>query len=117
MKEVVDQVAEDSFVLELAVVDVVPTKVLINATGAAAGFLVPGGGLIRHAGTGSIAIEGIIRDGKSGRAIAAFKDREAAKTAPFSLKDYQRYAFIRQAIEEWVQQYAELAALAEVFGG
>lgn len=99
-----------TFVLELAIVDLVPTGAVINSVGTVAGFFVPGSGLVRLAGTGSVAMEGVIRDGGSGEPLAEFKDRQRDKTSPFSVKDFQEYSHTRQAIDEWARQYAELSA-------
>ena len=107
---VVDQPGPETFVVELALVEVVPTNAALNAIGTAAGLFVPGTGAVRLAATGSIAIEGIVRDGSTNKSLLEFKDRETDKNSPFSLKDYQEYAYIRQSIDEWAAQFAELTA-------
>jgi hypothetical protein len=38
----------------------------------------------------------------------AFKDREGQKISAFSVKDYQKYAHIRVALDEWAMQIAQL---------
>jgi len=108
--EVVDTPGPDTFVLELALVEVVPTDAVLNVIGTAAGFLVRGTGVVRYAATGSIAIEGILRDGATNQSLLEFKDREIDKNSAFSLKDFQEYAHIRQSIDDWASQYAELSA-------
>ena len=94
----------------LALTEVNPTNPVASVAGVAAGALVPGGGLIAAAGSGSIAIEGLTRDAESQQLFLEFKDREADRTSPFSLKDFQRYAHIRSAIDDWADQFAELTA-------
>lgn len=100
----------NSFVVEFALVELDPTLISVNVLGAIAGFFVPGGGLIGRAASGSVAFEAQIRDGTTNEILIEFRDREADKTAPFTIKDFQEYAHIRQTIEEWADQYAELSA-------
>jgi|GEM_PF-709399 len=107
---VVDQSTPDALILELAIVEVTPTNPVVNAVGTAAGTFIPGAGLISVAGKGSIAIEGIIRDGATNEVLVEFKDRESDKRAPFTVKDFQQYAHVRSAIDDWADQYAELSA-------
>ena len=107
--EVVDQPGPGVFVLELARAELTPTDPTINTIGTAAGFFVPGGGLIKRVGQGSIAIEGIVRDGETGEVLEQFRDREADKSSAFSVKDFQQYAHARESIVDWAEQLAELA--------
>lgn len=97
-------------ILELALVEIEPTSPLINVVGAIAGFFVPGGGLISTFGSGSVAVEGIVRDSASKKVLLEFKDREKDKIAPFTLKDFQRYAHLREAIQEWATLFSEFIA-------
>jgi hypothetical protein len=108
--QLLDKPEPDSFVVEFALVELDPTSISINVLGAVAGFFVPGGGLIGRAASGSIAFEAQIRDGSTNEILIEFRDREADKTAPFTIKDFQEYAHIRKVVEEWADQYAELSA-------
>ncbi|MBK9384366.1 MAG: DUF3313 family protein [Planctomycetes bacterium] len=67
MLEPVDAVGAKTVVLELAIIDVVPARSWFNARGTAPAGL---------SGHGSIAIEGRILDGKTGRLLSTFADRE-----------------------------------------
>lgn len=107
--QVVDVPTDDTFVWQLAIIDISPNSPELNIAATAAGFFVPGTGAVRALGAGSIAIEGIVRDGKTGDVLCEFRDREADKTAPVSIRDYQMYAHIRRALDEWAEQFAELA--------
>lgn len=104
----VDQPGEGVLSINLALVQVVPTNPGVNFVGTAAGFLVPGGGLIKFAGEGSVAMEGFVSEHTPEALYEQYKDREGQKSSPFSFKDYQRYAHIRVAIDEWSEQIAEL---------
>ncbi len=107
--KVVESEGSDTFVLKLALTELVPTNPLVNTVGTAAGFFVPGGGLIKIAGKGSVAMEGFERDALPPQTVFfQFADRESDKAAPFTVKDFQRYAHVRGAVDEWAGQYAEL---------
>ncbi len=104
--EIVDSPDQDCLIVEYALVEVIATKVHINAIGTTLGFLVPGGGLVSRAGGGSIAFEANVYDGKDGELLVSFADREADKLAIATLKDYQFYAHARESIREWSEQFA-----------
>jgi len=106
--EVFFEPQEDCFVWDLALVELRPTLVALNVAATAAGTFLPGAGLIQRFGSGSIAIEVIIRDGKTGDILAEFKDRQADKTAPFTIKDFQKYSHARNTIDEWTESFAKL---------
>jgi hypothetical protein len=101
----------DAFVLRLALVDVQPTEPGVQLLGTAAGFVVPGGGIIKLAGQGSIAVEGFVEHSMEPGSTTVweqFKDREGQKYSAFSIKDYQRYAHLAAALDDWAKQFAEL---------
>ncbi len=107
--EVVDTPGPETLSLRLALTHIVPTSPGVNIIGTVAGFLVPGGGLVKLAGEGSIAMEGYVTEEPSPLfPLEQFNDREGQKVSAFSLKDYQLYAHIRLAIDEWAMQLTEL---------
>lgn len=95
-------------VLELALVELIPSKAYWNAAATAAGFVVPGAGMLSAAGRGSIAIEGRARDGSTNLVIATFKDRRADKVAPVNLGNYTWYHGAEGNIADWASEFAEL---------
>ena len=95
-------------VIELALVELVPSKAFWNAGATAAGFVVPGAGLLSIAGAGSIAIEGRARDGATHQVIATFKDRRNDKAAPINLNSYTWYRGAEGNIKDWAAEFAEL---------
>lgn len=95
-------------VIELALVELVPSKAYWNAGATAAGFVVPGAGLLSAAGRGSIAIEGRLRNGGTGEVIATFADRRADKVAPINLGSYTWYHGAEGNITDWASEFAEL---------
>ena len=94
----------------LAIVEVRPTNTAVNVAGTVAGVFLPGGGLLKFTAKGSIAIEGMIRDGTTDELLMEFKDREVDKDAPFTVKDFQQYAHVRATVDEWANQLAEVVS-------
>jgi hypothetical protein len=97
----------DTLVIELALVELVPSKAFWNAAASAAGFAVPGAGFLSVAGRGSIAIEGRARDGGNNGVIAIFKDRRTDKVAPVNLGQYTWYHGAERNISDWASEFAE----------
>ncbi|MCX6875322.1 MAG: DUF3313 family protein [Verrucomicrobia bacterium] len=95
-------------VIELALVELVPSNAYWNAGATAAGFVVPGAGVLSVAGAGSIAIEGRLRDGSTNQVFANFKDRRKDKTAPVNLGSYTWYHGAEGNISNWAAEFAEL---------
>ena len=106
--EISEEIDENGLALKLALTQVVPTNPGINLAGTVAGYFVPGGGLIKYFGEGSVAMEGFVEEEPDSLLHSQFSDREGQKTYPFSLKDYQRYAHIRVALDDWADQIAEI---------
>ena len=95
--KVVNEPGEDVLTVNLALVELVPTNPGLNLVGTVAGFFVPGGGLLKIAAEGSVAMEGFVAEHKIPEELyEQFKDREGQKYSAFTLKDYQRYAHIRE---------------------
>jgi hypothetical protein len=95
-------------VFELALVELVPSNAYWNAGATAAGFIVPGAGLLSAAGAGSIAIEGRLRDGTTNEVIATFKDRRKDKVAPINVGSYTWYHGAEGNLTDWAAEFAEL---------
>jgi hypothetical protein len=106
---IVDAPTSDSIAWEIAIVELEPSAAAVNVAATAAGFFVPGTGLIKQFTKGSVAVEAILRDGNDGSVLAEFRDRESDKAAIITLKDFQRYSHTRSALDEWAQQFAELS--------
>ena len=109
---VLDLPSVDSLVWEIALVELEPSGAALNIAATAAGFFVPGTGLVKQFTKGSVAIEGIVRDAATGEIVTEFKDRESDKAAVITVRDFQRYSHARASLDEWAQQFAELASTA-----
>ena len=95
-------------VIEMALVELIPSKAYWNAGATAAGFVIPGAGFLSVAGAGSIAIEGRARDGSTHKIIATFKDRRNDKAAPINIGSYTWYHGAETNIADWAAEFAEL---------
>jgi hypothetical protein len=91
--------------IETAITELVPSKAYWNAGATAAGFVVPGAGLLSAAGSGSIAVAGRARD--SSGTVATFSDRRSDPLSPINLRSYQWYGGAEENIEIWAKKGAE----------
>jgi len=107
--KVVDKAGPKTVILEMAIVELVPTKAWLNTAGAAAGFFVPGAGTAAGlASSGSVAIEGRMRDAGTGEIITTFKDREKDQASPVGIQGYTWYYHSKNNIDDWAEQFVEL---------
>jgi len=90
--QVVDVPDNETLVVELALVEVVPAKVWLNLVTEL--FV---GGLDE----GTTAFEGRLRDGKTRKVIAEMKDREYGQMSLISVADLQWYAHSRHTLSRW----------------
>jgi hypothetical protein len=113
--KVVETAGPKTLILELALVQVVPSKAALNALGYVTWVpaVVTAGGAAatdsQDAGKGVIAIEGRIRDGATGKIIGLFADRERPKTAIIDIKSLNWWAPLKAIVDEWSQQLIALA--------
>lgn len=96
---VVDTPGDDTLIVELAIVEVVPTKVWLNAIG----YILAG-----QLDNGLTAFEGRFRDGKTKEVIAEFKDREYGQLDIVSIADFQWNRHSRHTAEVWGDQLEEV---------
>ena len=101
-------------ILELALVEIVPNK-SVMALGALASFAggpavsSPVNFVASRAEHGFLAIEGRLRDGKTGQVVATFSDREAAKTRVLDLRSLTWYGHANETFDEWAEQLVTVA--------
>lgn len=107
--QVVTTPGPDTLTLEIALVELIPSKAFFNAAAAAGGWLVPGVGLLSAFGAGSVAIEGRVRDSKTGKVFVQMADREENKTAFVDVAAVTWYDGAKDAITDWSNQFVELA--------
>ncbi|OGV51599.1 MAG: hypothetical protein A2017_08360 [Lentisphaerae bacterium GWF2_44_16] len=113
--KLVDKPGPGVLVLELALVKIVPGKPAIGTLKNLSnltpiGFILVPIKMTKQANTespmeSSVAIEGRIRDGATGKVIAMFKDRKKQETAFFNLDDFRAYGNLKDIMEEWARQF------------
>ncbi|MBI4616750.1 MAG: DUF3313 domain-containing protein [Planctomycetes bacterium] len=92
-------------VLEIAIVELVPTKALLNA----AGYAAMGSAMDQ----GSIALEARIKDSATGEVLVKIADREEGKASIVNVKDLTWYGHAYDRIDEWAEQAVEVANASE----
>jgi hypothetical protein len=108
---VVETPQKGSLTLELALTELVPSHVVLQALGYApygAGAAVR----VLEKTTGAettVAFEARVRDTNTGATLAMFADRESKKIAPIDLKGLTWYGHIEDIIKEWAEQFVHLA--------
>jgi hypothetical protein len=112
---VVQTAGPHTIILEVALVQVVPSKAVLNALGfvswvpaavSTAGSMATGS---EDSGKGVVAIEARFRDGQTGEVIGMFADRERPKVALLDLKSLSWWAPAKDIVDEWSAQLIELA--------
>jgi hypothetical protein len=97
---VVNQPGPDTLTIETAITHLVPAKAYWNSAATAAGFVVPGAGLLSAAGAGSITVEGRLTDGNNGAKIATFRDHMKDKMAVININSYKWYGGSEANLQE-----------------
>jgi len=101
-----DQPGPGTLTVETAITELVPAKAFWNAAATAAGFVVPGAGLLGAAGKGVIGIEGQLVDGNTGAVIGSFRHRDKDKFAVVNLDSYKWYAGSEANIKDLAERSA-----------
>lgn len=97
-----------TLVVELAITELVPSKATWNMASTAAGFVVPGAGLLSAAGSGSISMEGRLVNAGTNEVVAVFADRRTDLVSPVNLRSFQWYAGAQKNIDLWARCAAEV---------
>jgi len=113
---VVDTVDEHTAVVQLALVQLVPTKAFFNAAGTVAGFFIPGASLVNMANSGSIAMECKVLDGRNGEVVMMLTAREKDDAALIDLKSLTWYGNAETIIGRWAGYFAQLATEKDASG-
>lgn len=102
--------AADTLSLEVALIEVVPSKVVLNMLQHVPWGVGLGISAVRGiAGDKStVAIEARLRDASSGLILAAMADREAQVIAPGNLRGLTWYGHAHQIINNWADQFVKV---------
>jgi hypothetical protein len=110
---VVDTPTHDphAIVVEIALIEMVPSKVLLNALGYAPFFIGTGIDVVRTIGNdkSTAAFEARVRDASTGEVVVLAADREAEQFAPIDLRGFTWYSDIDGMIDEWSKQAVLIA--------
>lgn len=97
--------------LELALTELVPSNVVLEAAGYAPYFIGTGVKVVEKA-TGAkstVAFEARIVDSRTGAILAMAADREEAQIAPVNLKGLSWYGVANAIIDTWASQFVQIA--------
>ena len=103
--------APDALVLEVAITEVVPSKVTLNALG----YAPFGVGIAVKAIRGiakdrsSVAMEARLRDASTGEILATAADREAEQATLVSARGLTWYSHAHGIVDAWARQFAQVA--------
>lgn len=110
---VVDQppTSPDALVFEMALIEVVPSKVTLNALGYAPFFVGTTLNVVRGLANdvSSTAFEARVRDAATGEIVALFADREQQQVAPISVRGLTWYSHAEAAVNQWAAQFVQVA--------
>ncbi len=106
--QVVDAPQTDTLILEIALVEIVPSKIMLNTLGYAP-FVGSAFKLIRNTKSkSSVAFEARFRDAQTGEVVAQFADREFEKMSPVNVKDVTWYGHAESILCEWADQFVRM---------
>jgi hypothetical protein len=110
---VVDDAVHDphTLVFEVALIEVVPSKVLLNALGFAPFWVGTGISVLRTAANdkSTAAFEARVSDAATGKYVIYAADREAEQFAPVDLRGLTWYSDAEGIMDEWAKQFVEIA--------
>ncbi len=105
---VVDKKGPGVVIVESAITELIPAKAYFNAAASAAGFVVPGAGLLGAFGKGAIGFEGRLLDGKSGAVVATFRHNEKDRFAALNVASYTLYRGSKIVIDDVAAKFAKV---------
>ena len=101
-----------SLTLEMALTELVPSKVLLNAIKVAGPYGSGVAAVVLERGAqaqSTAAFEAKVMDTDTGETIAMFADKEFAIARPIDLKGFTWYANAQDIITNWSQQFVQIA--------
>ena len=109
--QVVENTGPDTLIAELALTEVVPSSRALGALGFAPYGVGTAIKVFKAAKDkrSYVAFEARVRDAETGEVLAMFADREAEKAAPLSFNDVTWYGHAHNIIDDWAEQFVEIA--------
>ena len=101
----------DALVFEMALIELVPSKVVLNTLGYAPFFIGTGITVVRAAASdqSTVAFEARVRDAASGEIVILAADREAQQVAPVNLRGLTWYSDAQGLIDAWSKQFVQVS--------
>ena len=101
----------DALVLEVALTEIVPSKILLNAAGYAPFYVGEGITVTRFIADdkSTAAFEARVRDAHTGEIILLAADREAEQLAPVDIRGFTWYGDVEGIIAEWSKQFVQIS--------
>ncbi|OGW80598.1 MAG: hypothetical protein A3G33_00230 [Omnitrophica bacterium RIFCSPLOWO2_12_FULL_44_17] len=101
-------------ILEIALIEAVPTNVPLEAAGYVGGPLFGtvgkvAGSVAKSFLRSTVAFEARLKDGRTGEVVAMFADREGEKSSIVNVKDFSWYAHAKSIINEWAVQFVQIS--------
>lgn len=102
----------DAVTLEVAIVEVVPSKVVLNALGYAPFFIGMGITAVRSVAqdVSTVAIEARFRDAATGEILLTLADREQEQMAVVSVRGLTWYSHAQAIVSQWATQFVQMAS-------
>ena len=98
----------DSLVLELALIELIPSKATLNTVETIVGFIIPGVGLLTIFNSGSVAIEGKLTDASNGKIICLFADRESDRASVINIAGFSWFRHSEIIVNCWASDFVEV---------
>lgn len=108
--QVVESPEENTLLLEVALVELIPSKIVLNTLGYAP-FVGSASRLFKQmtSNKSSAAFEARLRDFETQETIALFADRETEKFSLVNFKDLSWWAHAQSILKEWAGQFVAFA--------
>jgi hypothetical protein len=100
-----------ALILEMALVEVVPSKILLNVLDYTPFYVGDGIMAVRFlmSDESTVAFELRVRDAATGKIIMLAADREAQRFAPVDFRQLSWYSDDQEIIDQWSKQFVEIA--------
>ncbi|OGV37285.1 MAG: hypothetical protein A2X48_21200 [Lentisphaerae bacterium GWF2_49_21] len=102
-----DNAGPDTLSLEIALVQLEPTKAELNVVENVVGIVIWPVSFLTVFNSGSTAFEGILRDSQTGKIVCTFADREMDEAAIFNIPGFTYYGNAKYFTDRWSGQFLD----------
>ncbi len=104
----VDNPGPDTLKLELAIVQLTPSKAELNVVENVIGIVIWPVAFLTVFNSGTTAFEGVLKDSQTGKPVCAFADREKDEAAIFNIPGFTYYGNARYFTDRWSRQFVDM---------